>query len=347
MSSSSRSSAAGKREEPQERVPTVLHKLEYAALRGVAGVVLALPERLGLGACAALGWFSGAVLRARRGTVDRNLKLAFPDAAPGWRGRVARAAYAHLGRETGVMLRTALAGPERTRDYVLERTRLADTDSERTFQWLRERSAAGKGSLVVTGHLGNWEMGGSALAARGLPLTAVAVGQANPLIDRRLREARKRLGMDLLGKSEAATAVRRSLEAGRVVALVGDQNARGAGVLVPFFGRRASTARGAALFALRADVPLLLGVAAREPGPPQRYRIFLRRISESTRGDLRDDVLALTAAHTAALEDHVRKFPEQYLWHHKRWRSLARFGEPEEPPPDGPVLPESGGREPR
>ena len=318
------------------RIP---HRIEYAAVRAVSGIVRLLPERVALGTCAAIGWMAGSALRVRRSTVDANLALAFPDRPSSWRAALARRCYAHLGRETGALLRTTLSDPEWTRRYVLNRTRFADEQSESTFRWMQERSTRGDGTVVVTGHLGNWEIGASALSVRGLPLTAVAVGQANPLVDRRLRSTRDQLGVQALGKSEAPTRVGRALADGRVVAIVGDQNARRAGVFVDFFGRSASTARGTALFALRADVPVVLGVALREPGWPQRYRVHLERVPWTPSGERDEDVTTLTAAHTRVLERHVRGAPEQYLWQHKRWRPGGeRVRTPEEPSREAPVL---------
>lgn len=322
------------------RPATWRHRLEYAALRLVTALVRVLPERIGLGAGAVLGWVAGTVFRVRRAVVDSNLTIAFPERSKAWRARVARASYAHLGRETAALLRNAMSDPEWTRKWVERRSRLADGVAEDTFAWAAERARNGQGTVAVTGHLGNWEVGGSALALRGLPLTAVAVGQANPLVDRRLKETRHRLGIDVVGKSRAPTRVGAALDSGRVVAIVADQNARRAGVRVDFFGRSASTARGAALFAIRTGAPVILGVALREPGWPQRYRVHLERVEWTPSGDLDTDVRRLTEAHTAALERHVRAAPEQYLWQHKRWREPRRSrSAPEEPPSGVPVLP--------
>lgn len=326
------------------RPPTWRHRMEYAAVRMVTGLVRVLPERIGLGAGAVLGWLAGTVFRVRRAVVESNLDIAFPSEPRAWKNRVARASYAHLGREAAALLRNAMTDPEWTRAWVGRRSRLADADTEETFRWMMARAAAGQGTVAVTGHLGNWEVGGSAVSIRGLPLTAVVVRQANPLVDHRLRGTRRRLGIDVVGKSRAPVEVGAALASGRTVAIVGDQNARRAGVPVAFFGRSASTARGAALFAIRADVPVVLGIALREPGWPQRYRVHLERVEWSPSGDLEADIQSLTEAHTAALERHVRAAPEQYLWQHKRWR-VASGGQrppptlPEEPTSGAPVLP--------
>jgi KDO2-lipid IV(A) lauroyltransferase len=181
--------------------------------------------------------------------------------------------------------------------------------------------AEGAGAIVVTGHFGNWEFGGAFLAARGIPMDVVAQRQRNPLFDRDLSRHRLRLGMTVVERREAPKRILRSLRAGRVVGIVGDQNVRRGGAFVEFFGRKASTAKGAGVFALRARVPVFLGIVRRAPGFPQRYDCSLERVDFTPTGDMEEDVLRLTQAHTKLLEDQVRQAPEQYFWQHRRWKT--------------------------
>jgi Kdo2-lipid IVA lauroyltransferase/acyltransferase len=298
------------------------HRLEHGAFRVVSALLGALPEGVALGIGALLGWVGGVVLRVRRADVDAHIALAFPERSPAWRRRVARASYVHLGREGVAMFR--LSGLDR--NAVVARTAIDG------LELVEAAVRSGTGALVVSGHLGNWELGAAALAARGLPFDVVAKGMANQAFERDLVSARERLGLRVVDVAVAPREVLRSLRAGHLVGLVADQNARGSGVFVPFFGRLASTARGPALFALRTGAPIFLGLSLRvsAPGPP--YRITLRRLPAEATGDLEADVLRVTAAHTTALEAAVRAAPEQYFWHHRRWKTR-----PEEPPSGGPV----------
>jgi KDO2-lipid IV(A) lauroyltransferase len=301
----------------------VSHAAEYVLFRTLSGLFRWAPEAWALRGGALLGWLAGVVLRIRRRDVDRHLLTAFPDAAPSWRRRVARGCYAHLGRESVAILRLALAEPEE----IVARTDVSGLDE------LRACLDEGRGVVLVTGHLGNWEVGGAALSARGFPVDAVAKAMANRRFDEDLRSTRERLGMRIVDASVAPRAVLRALREGRIAALVADQNAGARGVFVPFFGRLASTARGPALFALRSGAPMVLGLCLRQPGWPQRYRIALRRIEVVDTGDLEGDVVRVTREHTAALESAARAAPEQYFWQHKRWKTHP----PEEPPLRGPV----------
>lgn len=301
----------------------VRHALEYALFRMLTGVLRVLPEGMASRAGAAVGWFAGTTLRIRRSDVDWNLALAFPEKSAAWRARVARASYAHLGREAVAMFRLA----DLDADAVVARTRIEGLEA------LESALAEGKGVVMVTGHLGNWEVAGASLSARGIALDVVAKGMANRRFGEDLDATRARLGMRVVDMAVAPREVLRSLRKGRLVALVADQNAREQGVFVPFFGVPAATFRGPALFALRAGAPIFIGICTREPGWPQRYRAWTERIDFTPSGNLEADELRLTEAHTAALEQAVRQAPEQYFWQHKRWKTRP----PQEPPTLPPV----------
>lgn len=290
---------------------TTRHRVEYAAFRALRGVLRLLPAPLALGLGEALGWFAGVVVRIRRRVVDDNLALAFPDRDPSWRNRVARASYRHLGREAASQFRVGKGA----REWALEATEVEG------IEFLQVPVAEGRGAVMVTGHLGSWEMGGAGLAVRGLPMEPVAQAQANPLFDADLTATREAMGLTLIRRGDASREVIRSLRRGRVPGLVADQNARKAPLFVDFFGVPAATHRGPALFALRTGAPLVVGACLRTSRHPQRYRIVLEEVSVPTSGDLEDDVQRLTEAWVAALERWVRIAPEQYFWQHKRWKT--------------------------
>ncbi len=189
------------------------------------------------------------------------------------------------------------------------------------FEVVEEAASRGDGLIVVTGHFGNWEMGGASIAARGIPMDVIAQRQRNPLFDADLTANRSRLGMRVIERGQAPKGILRALRAGRAAGIVVDQNVRRGGVFVDFFGRPASTARGTALFSLRTGAPLFVGVARRLPGFPQRYRCTFQSVEFEPTGDMERDVLLLTEAHTRYLEGQVREFPEQYFWQHRRWKT--------------------------
>jgi KDO2-lipid IV(A) lauroyltransferase len=298
------------REEAAARRPSLSHRAEYAALRGAVAAM----ERLSFERAGVLGEHIGqlgyAPLKIRRAVVEKQLTAVFPEKSPDEVERIARAAYGHLGRTT---IETAVL-PSYSRSEILDLF-------EDVHGWsiVEERLARGKGLIVVTGHLGNWELGGAYLAARGLPIDAVARHMNNPLFDRYLTATRQRIGMTVVHDDQAVKRVPRSLRSGRAVAFLVDQGAVGlASSWVPFFGRYAKTPRGPAVFALRLGAPIVFGVALRQPSG--RYALTFEPIDVEDTGDRESDVDRIVTEYTATLERWVRRAPEQYLWHHRRWK---------------------------
>ncbi len=289
---------------------TASHRVQYAALRGGVGVLRMLGFH---GASAVGGWLGRlgyAPVGIRRAVVERQLRAAFPDWAPERVADVARASYDSLGRtfiETSVL-------PSYSRDQVLDL--FERVENWETFERAR---AMGRGVILLTGHIGNWELGGSYIAARGVPLDVVARGMENPLFDGYLTRTRRRIGMQVVHDADAVRVVPRSLRSGRAVAFLFDQGAVGlASTWVPFFGRLAKTPRGPAVFALRLDSPMVFGAAIRQPSG--RFVLSFEAVETVRTGDREADVDAMVAAYSMVLERWVRRVPEQYFWHHRRWK---------------------------
>jgi Kdo2-lipid IVA lauroyltransferase/acyltransferase len=299
--------------------PTFAHRAEYVALRGAVAAV----ERFSFSRAGAIGDRIARLgfepLGIRRAVVERQLRAALPERDAADIERIARDAYGHLGRTS---IETAVLPSHSASEIV----NLFET--VRGWDLVEQKLALGKGLILVTGHLGNWELGGAYLAARGLPIDAIARHMANPLFDRYLTSTRQRIGMTVVHDEDAVRRVPRSLRSGRVVAFLVDQGAVGlASTWVPFFGRFAKTPRGPAVFALRLGTPVIFGVALRQPSG--RYSLDFESIDITETGDRDADVDRIVADYTHVLERWVRRAPEQYLWHHRRWKH-QRPGTPPE-----------------
>jgi KDO2-lipid IV(A) lauroyltransferase len=285
------------------------HRVEYALARALENAVSMLPER----AADAFGRNIGRTVHAmgiRRKLTQENLRLAFPDRDARWVEETAQKAFQHLGREAAAMLRLSK----------LDSRAIVDRTIPIGWDQFQEALSFGRGVLLVTGHYGNWEIAAATVASRGVPIAAIVRRQGNRLVDARLQELRRHLGVETIYQGEARSRVPRILRNNGVIGIVGDQNARRAGVIVPFFGRPASTHRGPALFAIRFGAAVFSCIARRLPGDNPRYEVAGERVDVPRTGDVDADVLALTAELALRLETQVRIQPEQYFWFHNRWR---------------------------
>lgn len=300
-------------------IPSIAHLLEYAALRGAVGVLAPLGVEAAAAVGAGIATLAWAPLRIRRGVAERQIAAAFPELDRASVERIARESYRNLGR---VALEATLLARKGAR-AVLERFR----DSP---DWSVVDRALGRGHglIFVSGHLGNWELSGAYIAARGVPFHAIARGMANPLSDGFFRRTRERLGMHIMHDQDAVRRVPRVLAAGETVGILSDQATVGlASTFVPFFGRPAKTPRGAAVFALRCDAPIVYVQAVRHDDG--RYEFTAEELPVAHSGDRERDVEDTIRRFSEALERMVRRYPGQYFWQHRRWKH-----QPPDTPPE-------------
>jgi KDO2-lipid IV(A) lauroyltransferase len=235
------------------------------------------------------------------------MREAFPDRSQDWIRDTTRACYRHFGREIAAIARVGRTGG----GPFLARVK----SGAETVAWHKEVTQ-GRGSIIVTGHVGNWEVAGALLAAAGLSMAAVVKRQRNPAFDARLRETRRRAGIEPIYMQDANTRIPQALREGKTVALVADQDAGRRGVFVPFLGRPASTFRGPARLALSQNVPLFFGAAVRMDAG---YGSVLELVDVPPLGDGQE--VELTRRWVAHLEALIRRHPEQYFWFHRRWKT--------------------------
>lgn len=289
-------------------------RTEYLVLRAIVSVLAALPLGLALCAGEAVMWLVLLVAVPLRRVGMTNLAIAFPEKSIAERRRILRASMLNLGRMVA-----ELAHLPRLSDAALrEMVRFEDeTWWQEAIGWERPT-----GVLILSGHFGNWELLVYAHGRRGHPVTMVHRPIRNPLIDRWLNRLRARAGTRLVRKHHAAAEVLRALREKQLLVLPFDQNStRGLGVFVDFFGELASTNAGIARIGLRADSPVVPGFIVRQ-GRAARHLVYVLPIMElESTGDPRADVVRNTARLSAVFEDMVRRFPEQWLWVHKRWKT--------------------------
>lgn len=280
---------------------------------GVVGWVLArLPVTFGLWLGRRLGDLAYWTVAGRRAVVRRNLDLAFGrDRTADELRWLCRRNFQHLGM-TLTEVATFLFTPP---SVLLSRV------SVEGMEHLRSAMARGKGALLLTAHFGNWELLAAAHVLTGFRLSVVARPPDQPALERIAARLRARSGVQLINKRRALPEVLSALRSQRMVGILLDQNAsRREGVFVSFFGVPASTSKGLALLALKTGAPVVPVFIHREADgrhrvivdPPVRLRLT---------GDRERDVLEATAAFTRIIEDKIRRWPEQWFWVHRRWKT--------------------------
>jgi KDO2-lipid IV(A) lauroyltransferase len=249
----------------------------------------------------------------------RNLQIAFPTKTEHERNQILRGMYVSLGR----LLAEFCLFPRYTQQNV---GKIAVYQGFENFEQAEQR---GKGVLLLTGHVGGWEIGSFVHSLYGHPMNIVVRPLDNPYLNRMAEEFRCRFGNRLLAKQDFARGLLSAMHKGETVGILMDTNMTPPqGDFVPFFGGLACTATGMARVALKTGAAVVPAFTIWDD-QLRKYRVqFEPAIQLVKTGDNDADILANTALFNKAIEDVIRRHPEQWLWVHRRWKTRP----PGEPP---------------
>ncbi|MGD0899904.1 MAG: lysophospholipid acyltransferase family protein [Thermoguttaceae bacterium] len=287
----------------------------YVALRILICIVQALPMEIGRGLARGMAWLFDEVLRLRAEVVEENLAHAFPDLSAADRRGLARRMWEHLFLLAFEVVHIPRKIHQTNwRQYV----RLSGVAP------LVRLLLSPRPVIVVTGHFGNFELGGYALGILGFPTYTVARNLDNPYLDRYLSRFRGATGQFLIPKNGGYDQILDVLSGGGTMALLADQHAGDKGCWVEFFGRPASAHKAIALLALEHDAPVAV-CYARRLDRPMRFEMVAHAMADPCDaadgiGTVRD----LTQWYTRNLEEAIRRAPEQYWWVHRRWKGPGK-----------------------
>jgi Kdo2-lipid IVA lauroyltransferase/acyltransferase len=287
-------------------------RLEYAAAWPFIKILGMLPRPLARAAGIVLARVVYLLHVRLRQVGMRNLALAFPEKTEIQRARILRGEFASLGRQ----LAEVCHFPKYTRENVEQ---VVVYDGLENYE---RGHARGKGVLFLTAHFGGWELSAFTHSLHGHWMHVVSRAMDNVYLDRLIRQYRTMHGNQTVDKDDFVRGLLAAMKAGEVVGILMDTNMTPPqGIFVDFFGIPACTASGLARIALRTDAAVVptFTIWDAELG---KYRLRFDPAVELVRtGDLEADIKANTQRFTSIIEGYVRKYPEQWLWVHRRWKT--------------------------
>jgi KDO2-lipid IV(A) lauroyltransferase len=274
------------------------------AYKGAAHLARLVPKPVAAAGARGLGRLAARIATERRAQVERNLRRVDPGLSDAELGRLVRETFESYARYYEESFR-------------LPGTSAADLDAGFTHEGYEHLDAAlaeGNGAIMAMPHLGGWEWSGFWLTqVKGLPVTAVVERLDPPDLFEWFVELRRSFGFEIVALGpDAGTATARALKANHTLALLCDRDLAGTGPEVEFFGERTTLPGGPATLALRTGAHLL-PAAIYFDGPDSRRAVVLPPLDTTRQGRLRDDVQRVTQDLATALEQLIRRAPEQ--WH--------------------------------
>jgi KDO2-lipid IV(A) lauroyltransferase len=292
-------------------------KLEYAAAWPFIKIFGLLPRSLSRGLAIFLFQIVYLLHVRLRRVGMRNLAMAFPDKSEEERARILRGVFRSLGRELAELCQFPRYTPENVDQIVVY-------DGLENYEKAYARK---KGVLFLTGHFGGWELSAFVHSLHGHWMYVVMRPMDNPYLDHMLQSYRTMHGNKTVNKDEFVRGLLAAMKAGEVVGILMDTNMTPPqGIFVNFFDIPACTASGMARIALRTDAAVVPSFTIWDE-TLKKYRLRFDPALELIRtGDQEADIVSNTQLFTKVIEDYVRKYPDQWLWVHRRWKTRPEGG---------------------
>ncbi len=293
------------------RRSTIRNVAEFAPAWVLIQALRWLPLRLAKVLSAILADTVRAITPRWRQTALINIGLAFPDWDDRRKAQAIRASYRNLGANALVLARLPRLGPGNISTWI----------RYEGLENYENATAQGCGVILLTAHLGVWELSSAAHAIYGHPMWSMVRPLDNPYLDRLVDGRRNLFGNRTIRKQDAVREVLTVLRANGAVGILADQNAAGSdGLFVDFFGYPASSTRGVAQLAARAGAQVVPGCAVWNSAEGQYVLKFWEPLTLADTGDREQDLAENTQRCQAAIETAIRDYPEQWLWIHRRWK---------------------------
>jgi Kdo2-lipid IVA lauroyltransferase/acyltransferase len=286
--------------------------LEYAGARSLLAFFGAVPRRTAFLAAELVSWLGFHLAKRQRLAGLQNLRMAMPELSDTERVAIIRGVFSNLGR----LLVEFAKFPD------LKATNIADRVSYEGFENFTQAASLGKGVIFLTAHLGAWELSSFAHSIYGHPMKFVVRSIDNPRVEELISEYRTMGGNVPIHRRNAAREILKALRANETVGILVDQNTtRAEGVFVNFFGIPAATTTSVATFALRTGAAVVPGFLIWDKTTRKHKLHFDPPLDLIRTSDAAKDVVENTQRFNEVVESYVRRYPDQWLWIHRRWKT--------------------------
>jgi len=289
----------------------IIRYFYYLAALSFSKIVGIIPYKSAVWLGGRIGYLAYYVAREARRVTEKNLEVAFPEKNPDEIRTIARQVFVNQGKNTFELF----SFPKLSKERILKIVKI-ENESE-----LRKPIDSGAGIIMPSAHCGNWEIMGASFAALGLPVNVVARKIYIDGLNSMLVGFRESKGMKVVLRSEknAAKLMLKALRNREIIALLIDQDTAVPGVFVDFFSKKAWTPSAVASLALRTGASIVLALDVRMPD--DTHKAIIKPVELRRSGDTEKDIAENTQAITAQIEEHIRRYPEQWVWMHERWKT--------------------------
>ena len=296
----------------RQRIKSALDAVIFGAVWLLGVLARAMSRCLARRAACLLGDFVHYVVGLRRELVYRNIGISFPEKSSSEIRSIATGVYRNMAVTLIEVLRFPLV---RSRE---DAATLVDMDVD-VGEFMRRTRNGQTGAVMVSGHFGNWELMALAFGIMVKPVTMIVKHLSNDLVDQRMNELRTLRGNSVVYDNLSLRKGLRLLSEGGVLAILADQSDPTATYFGEFLGRRATIFNGAAFFALKAQVPLFVGMCRSISNG--KYKIEMQEINTSDLTFCKEDIEILSSRYTRVLEEYIKRWPEEWFWLHNRWKN--------------------------
>lgn len=289
----------------------------HAGLQAVIAICKVTPRKVLLEICGRLNLITYAIIpKERKRTID-HLSLAFPLKSQVEIEALAKKCYYNLGRNFGEFLR----GIRHQKAAYFERI-------IRVKGWhhLENAIAQKKGVVMITGHIGAFELCASYISLKGIPLSVASTSLKDPKLNSILVNSRESKGIKNIPRGSSSFSLLKALKKEETIGLLIDQDTKVKSVFVPFFGHECATPVGPALLAMKMGSPVIaMGMHLAEDG--QQELNILPEIELKQTGNEEEDLISHTAILTKKIEELIMIEPSQWVWMHQRWKTKRKVAE--------------------